>query len=286
MRRWIVLTLFVLLSGNAAASMMGFIDKESFYESSNGEWRLHLSKSVGPQSLKRATLFRRGTNRPPVRWTLVPGWPGRVFVANDGTVATINTSGGFIGVAIYRSDGTLVRRIAASDVLIPDDTKAIEATVIRGTVWWNVEHRLDDEKRQIVLQVKGPPKRTVEIPISLDNGSVLEPVRRHFWLGQETRDVTYRAASELLDRLSEAEIPKYTEVGARARIEGTVVLQISVNENGLVDDLEVVKPLPFGLDQSAVAAIQRWRFRPSSTRTDGQVSVTFALRKAPQPFLD
>jgi TonB family protein len=285
MRRWILLTFSILLSGSAVASMTMIVDRESSYQSSNREWRLHLSKSIGRSSLKRATLHRNGTNRAPARWTLV-NWPNRVFVANDGTVATVNASGAYADVVIYRSNGSLVRRLKTSDVLIPDDIKAIEVSTGGVALWWEVTHRIDEEKRQVVLQVKGPPKRLVEIPISLDNGRVLAPVRRHFWLTAYQRDVTYRAASELLDRLSQAVIPKYSEVGVKARIEGTVVLQVSVDEDGIVDDVKVVKPLPFGLDQSAVAAIRQWRFRPSMTRTEGQLSVSFALREVPPPLLE
>jgi len=43
---------------------------------------------------------------------------------------------------------------------------------------------------------------------------------------------------------------------------GTVILQ-AVQTNGTADILKVVKPLPFGLTESALEALQQWRFMPA-----------------------
>jgi TonB family protein len=41
-----------------------------------------------------------------------------------------------------------------------------------------------------------------------------------------------------------------------------VVLAIIVDENGLPHDVRVVRPLGLGLDQKAIEAVEKWRFRP------------------------
>ncbi|HVT92727.1 MAG TPA: TonB family protein [Bryobacteraceae bacterium] len=56
--------------------------------------------------------------------------------------------------------------------------------------------------------------------------------------------------------------PDYSEEARKAKFQGTVVLAIIVDEKGLPRDVRVVRPLGLGLDQKAIEAVQRWRFRP------------------------
>src|SRR5579884_2914169 len=56
--------------------------------------------------------------------------------------------------------------------------------------------------------------------------------------------------------------PDYSEEARKAKFQGTVVLAIIVDENGLPHDVRVVRPLGLGLDQKAIEAVEKWRFRP------------------------
>jgi TonB family protein len=56
--------------------------------------------------------------------------------------------------------------------------------------------------------------------------------------------------------------PEYSPEARADRIQGTVVLQLVVNEKGRPTDITVLSPLGFGLDERAVAAIGRWEFAP------------------------
>jgi protein TonB len=58
--------------------------------------------------------------------------------------------------------------------------------------------------------------------------------------------------------------PLYTELARRAGIEGTVILQAVIDKQGLVGEVEVLRGLPLGLTESAVAAVERWRFEPAT----------------------
>jgi protein TonB len=58
--------------------------------------------------------------------------------------------------------------------------------------------------------------------------------------------------------------PQYTELARKARIEGIVIIEAIINTNGDVTDVRVLKPLPLGLDQSALEAVKRWRFKPGT----------------------
>ena len=56
--------------------------------------------------------------------------------------------------------------------------------------------------------------------------------------------------------------PEYSEEARKAKFQGTVVLYVVVDEKGQPRDLKVVRPLGLGLDEQAIEAVQRWRFRP------------------------
>ena len=57
--------------------------------------------------------------------------------------------------------------------------------------------------------------------------------------------------------------PKYTEEARTNRVEGTAILQIVITEQGRASDITVLRPLGFGLDESAQEAIAEWEFAPS-----------------------
>ncbi|HEY3216681.1 MAG TPA: energy transducer TonB [Candidatus Eisenbacteria bacterium] len=59
-------------------------------------------------------------------------------------------------------------------------------------------------------------------------------------------------------------MPAYPEE-AMAGIEGTVQVQALVLEDGTVGDCRIVSSVP-GLDEAAVAAVRRWRFKPAMAK--------------------
>jgi TonB family protein len=56
--------------------------------------------------------------------------------------------------------------------------------------------------------------------------------------------------------------PEYSEEARKAKFQGTVVLFIVVDEKGNPRDLKVIRPLGLGLDQKAIEAVEKWKFRP------------------------
>jgi TonB family protein len=70
--------------------------------------------------------------------------------------------------------------------------------------------------------------------------------------------------------------PEYTEAARAARIQGTVVLETVVGEDGVPKVSKVVRTLGYGLEQSASRALEQWRFRPGMK--DGRpVAVTLNI---------
>jgi protein TonB len=56
--------------------------------------------------------------------------------------------------------------------------------------------------------------------------------------------------------------PEYSEEARKAKFQGTVVLSIIIDERGTPTNFKVVRPLGLGLDEKAIEAVQKWRFRP------------------------
>lgn len=81
------------------------------------------------------------------------------------------------------------------------------------------------------------------------------------------------------------EKPQYTSEAMRAKVQGIVEVEAIVMPDGTVSQVQIVRSLDdrFGLDQKAVEAVKRWRFRPG-TRMGKPVPVlvnielTFTLR--------
>ncbi len=56
--------------------------------------------------------------------------------------------------------------------------------------------------------------------------------------------------------------PEYSEDARKARFSGTVTLEVVVDTEGRVRGIKVVKSLGMGLDEKAVEAVSKWKFKP------------------------
>jgi protein TonB len=71
-----------------------------------------------------------------------------------------------------------------------------------------------------------------------------------------------------VDELPEAILkvdPPYPEEARRAGIEGDVLMQVLVLEDGSVGDWRIVQSIP-ALDEAAVVCIRQWRFKPALSK--------------------
>ncbi len=76
--------------------------------------------------------------------------------------------------------------------------------------------------------------------------------------------------------------PTYTPEAAKGKVAGRVLLEIIVDVNGVPRDIRVVRSLGMGLDEKAVEAVSKWRFRPGvkdgmPVATRANVEVNFRL---------
>lgn len=56
--------------------------------------------------------------------------------------------------------------------------------------------------------------------------------------------------------------PEYSEEARKAKYSGTVMLSVIVDAEGKARDIHVVKSLGMGLDEKAIEAVEKWKFRP------------------------
>lgn len=82
--------------------------------------------------------------------------------------------------------------------------------------------------------------------------------------------------------------PGYTEEARKARVSGIVIAELVIDRTGTVKDVRILKPLPFGLSESATDAIRKWTFRPGTLNGRPvdvifNVTVNFNLDTPPSP---
>lgn len=76
--------------------------------------------------------------------------------------------------------------------------------------------------------------------------------------------------------------PKYSGDARQHRVDGSVELSVMVDEKGRAQDVEVLKPLGFGLDENAIKTVKKWKFQPgmlngSPVSVSAQIEVSFRL---------
>jgi TonB family protein len=67
--------------------------------------------------------------------------------------------------------------------------------------------------------------------------------------------------------------PQFTEEARQAKLQGTVVLALVIDETGKPTGMTVRKSLGMGLDQKAMECVEHWKFQPA-TGLDGKPKAT------------
>jgi protein TonB len=100
-------------------------------------------------------------------------------------------------------------------------------------------------------------------------------------IGSSTKPLTLISKSE----------PLYSRTAYDKKVQGTVVLEIEVDEQGLPQNITILKSLESTLDANAVACVKEWRFRPASRdgapiKATATVEINFRSFGRPSSFSD
>jgi TonB family protein len=81
--------------------------------------------------------------------------------------------------------------------------------------------------------------------------------------------------------------PEYSEEARKAKWQGAVMLQLVIDANGVPLDIKIVRSLGLGLDQKAIEAVQKWRFKPglkdgNPVPVSANIEVNFRLPQSPE----
>lgn len=118
-------------------------------------------------------------------------------------------------------------------------------------------------ERAIVSTTNGPEAPFLFLVVEVDRVSS-EEIRR--------RGLNYAWRKDLLivdghdvtaPRAIVKQPPMYTEEARKERIEGLVILRLVIDETGEVSEVDVLKGLPFGLTETAVETVKKWKYEPA-----------------------
>lgn len=78
-----------------------------------------------------------------------------------------------------------------------------------------------------------------------------------------------------------APAPEYSAIAKKLKISGVVVVSLLVDKDGKPTNPQVVKPLGYGLDEAAIAAVRQYKFAPATLNgqaTSVQVNIEVNFR--------
>ncbi len=132
---------------------------------------------------------------------------------------------------------------------------------------------LDSDENEDIIEID-----TIE-STSLDPQDIVEAPRgKH---GETPKFVAYEDPPEVLTSV----LPEYSDFAKKSGIQGDVLLDVEVLEDGSVGAVEVLESLQpgmGGLDEAAVKAVKKWTFQPAKSGGQPvacwvQFPVTFAF---------
>ncbi|MFL6244809.1 MAG: TonB family protein [Thermoanaerobaculia bacterium] len=223
----------------------------------------------------------------PVRGALYRRWPSgyqellsefallrhelddQFLVADDGSFVTYDHVGCGAKaelLTIRTADGAIVRTLLARDVFTKNDQQWL-CRGVPDEVRWSIRNR----KLHATILVNEGKEETLDIDLA--TGTFPPPERD---LCPAPLVVTVAGMDPLLDRAVVRVMPEYPELASRARVSGSVWVDLIVDATGHVQSARV-QPLPFGIDEAVKTAIAKWEFAPAETSVAGSMFFRFEI---------
>ena len=201
-----------------------------------------------------------------------------IFLSDDGaTVAFVTIAP---TLELFSTNGQLIRKYEQQDLVTMSD----------GLFGGNVRWSLTQENRLRLTsfgRIANAMREAGFLEVEMATGQLVSTPTDHFpsnrvvmrnepapksaalskdaWCADATApqvgEVELVSTEEFLANAMWNRLPIYPTVAQKVRIKGLVRVMIIVDETGRVSCLDIVKPLPFGMDTASAEAIKEWRFR-------------------------
>jgi TonB family protein len=158
-----------------------------------------------------------------------------------------------------------------------------------------VDERLADAAMEAVKQWQYRPTllngQPVEVMTEIEVNFTLaeKQAAAGGWTGVKGPDGgVYRAADGVTSPVPIYKVePAYSEQARAAGFQGTVLLTVVVDEEGTPQEIKVLRALGMGLDEKAVEALGKWKFRPAMkdgkpVRVKANVEINFRIDQGPK----
>ena len=135
--------------------------------------------------------------------------------------------------------------------------------------------------RQKLRKLRNPPEEAVLAPIKASWKESSRPAPRSDYFGGEVTPPVVLIGAD----------PLYTPKARREGIKGVCAISLTVDPNGLPENVKVLRPLDPGLDQNAIIAVSQFRFFPAIKNGEPVAAVItidmqFAPPEAASPISD
>jgi TonB family protein len=249
--------------------------------------------------------------------------PVSALVSNKGTYFVTFDNWHSVGhgedvVAIYRQNGTLIKKFGLQDLLTKGDIETLPHSV--SSIWWGGEHYIDEEKDLLILKIvanrKSPWQEDAEfheLKIELASGQPLEPKRDLFPQSRvssavdagpapdspgaspgkprcssneesfDSPEFRSHPSPQLYARVKTHPLPPYPAIAKAAHAEGSVIVELLVSKSGEVICARSLSGHPL-LQGAALAAILNWKFDPieisgEPAKVRSTVAFNFTIRE-------
>jgi TonB family protein len=169
-----------------------------------------------------------------------------------------------VDVTVTYPNGGAIAGLKPTDFVITEDgvpqtIKVFEYQEVTGAPdyyvlgYYSTNSNLDGKFRKIEITLPGNPAAKLDYRAGYT--TLVQPPPAP--AGTPGAGVTFPVLQHKVE-------PAYSEEARKMKFQGTVVLQITVNADGTVGDMHVLRSLGMGLDEQALAAVQLWKFIPGT----------------------
>ncbi len=118
--------------------------------------------------------------------------------------------------------------------------------------YYSTNPKMDGEFRNILVSLPGDTTSTLRAARVTSAGLDLSSVENSAVPGQPVPIPIFSPE------------PEYSDEARKAKFQGTVTLTVQVEPSGQVTNINVTRRLGLGLDEKAIEAVRRWRFKPGT----------------------